>query len=80
MIGDPAKVLERARALGKEGRAQLALHLVDLVIDSNDRPGGDALELKIELLKDLAEKERSLIARNIFLGGIRQIEKATGPK
>jgi len=75
MAGSRDRVLDRARALGREGRTQLALHLVDFAIQSRESPDKEALELKIELLEEAAEKEQSLIARNILLGGVRQIRK-----
>jgi len=73
-----SRVLKRARTLAEENRVQLALHLVDFVLDAGAEPRREALELKARLLQALAEKEKSLIARNIFLGGVRQIEKERG--
>jgi alkyl sulfatase BDS1-like metallo-beta-lactamase superfamily hydrolase len=75
LAGGADDVMTRARALEQEGRVQLALHLVDLVLDAGAEPRREALELKSSLLESLAEKEKSLIARNIFLGGVRQIAK-----
>jgi alkyl sulfatase BDS1-like metallo-beta-lactamase superfamily hydrolase len=75
MAGGAAAVMARARELGDEGKVQLALHLVDLVLDAGAGPRREALELKSSLLEDLASQEKSLIARNIFLGGVRQIAK-----
>jgi len=75
LAGGAAGVLDRVRALAAEGRFQLALHLADLVIDGGAGLRREALDLKIELLESLAEKESSLIARNIFLGGVRRLRK-----
>ncbi|MEW6554451.1 MAG: alkyl sulfatase dimerization domain-containing protein [Actinomycetota bacterium] len=75
LAGGADAVMDRARGLGDEGRAQLALHLVDLVLDVGAEPRREALELKSSLLETLAAQEKSLIARNIFLGGVRQITK-----
>lgn len=66
LIGDPDRVLARSRALAEEGRVQLALHLVDLVLDSSSEPHDEALEMKAGLLEALANSEESSIARNIF--------------
>jgi len=66
LIGNPDKVLARSRALAEEGQVQLALHLVDLVLDSGAEPHDEALEMKARLLEALAESEESFIARNIF--------------
>lgn len=74
LTGGADKVLERARGLADEGEAQLALHLVDFVLDGSDEPGTEALDLKAELLNKLAESESSFIARNIFAGGVRQVD------
>jgi alkyl sulfatase BDS1-like metallo-beta-lactamase superfamily hydrolase len=78
LAGSPDKVLDRARALAREGATQLALHLVDFVLDGAAGPGTEALELKAECLNQLADRETSFIARNIFLGEIRQINKLLG--
>jgi alkyl sulfatase BDS1-like metallo-beta-lactamase superfamily hydrolase len=78
LAGGAEKVLRRARDLKRESKAQLALHIVDYILDAGAEPRREALELKVALLEILAEKESSLIARNIFLGGIRQIRKELG--
>lgn len=78
LAGGPGDVLARAGALGKGGDVQLALHLVDFVLDAGAGLRREALELKMELLQALAEGERSLIARNIFLAGVRGVEKELG--
>jgi alkyl sulfatase BDS1-like metallo-beta-lactamase superfamily hydrolase len=75
MIGGATKVLDRARSLAGEGKKQLALHLADLALDAGAEPRREALELKARLLESVAGEEKSLIARNILLGGARQIEK-----
>jgi alkyl sulfatase BDS1-like metallo-beta-lactamase superfamily hydrolase len=74
-VGDVQRFIDRARRLAKEGRVQLALHIVDFVIDGSTNPETEALELKIQLLEELARNEASLIARNILLSGVRQIKK-----
>ncbi|MDD3718757.1 MAG: alkyl sulfatase dimerization domain-containing protein [Actinomycetota bacterium] len=75
LAGGAEKVMERARKLAGDGRTQLALHLVDFVLETGTGPRREALELKSSLLEGLAAREKSLIARNIFLGGVRQIAK-----
>jgi len=79
LIGEPGKILERARELAATKKIQLALHLADLVIDAGGEKEKEALALKARLLEELAEQEQSLIARNIFLGGARQIRKQLEP-
>jgi alkyl sulfatase BDS1-like metallo-beta-lactamase superfamily hydrolase len=78
MAGGSEKVLAKARELADAEKIQLALHMVDFVLDAGVEPRGEALELKASLLENMAAKERSLIARNIFLGGVRQINKELG--
>lgn len=76
LAGGPAAVLERAEELAEEGRTQLALHVVDFLIDGGASER-EALELKARLLKSRADAEKSLIARNIFLAGARRAEDAS---
>ncbi len=78
LAGGSHAVLERARGLWRDGNARLALHMVDLVLDAGSEPRREALELKATLLEELASSESSFIARNIFLGGVRQIRKELG--
>lgn len=80
LAGGPDKVLDRARAIAKGGDTQLALHLVDFVLDGGAEPRTDALELKGEFLNRLADREESFIARNIFLGEVGKINDLLGKK
>jgi alkyl sulfatase BDS1-like metallo-beta-lactamase superfamily hydrolase len=75
LVGGAEGVIKRARELEGEGKLQLALHMADFVLDAGSEPRAEVLELKRSLLERLAEEEKSLIARNIFLGGVRQIDK-----
>lgn len=78
LSGGPDSVLKRAVELAGTGRTQLALHLVDFVLQGETEGRVEALELKAELLEALAGAESSFIARNIFLGGARGIRKQLG--
>ena len=64
-------MMERAHWLKEQGKAQLALHLIDFAIrgaqDDATRKG--ALLLKSEILDARADIEPSLIARNILRTG-----------
>jgi len=63
-------LLARARALQQDGNVQLALHLVDYVIEAGDTVlRREALQLKGDLLTARAAIEPSFIARNIFNNG-----------
>lgn len=75
LVGDPQKLLARAKELMQAGKVQLALHLADFVLDAGGPDLAAALALKAEGLQRLADQEASLIARNIFLAGVRQLKK-----
>ncbi len=75
LAGGEEAMLRRARKLAEEGRVQLALHLADFVLAAGSGGREEALEMKAQLLERLAAEERSLIARNIFLAGARQVRK-----
>ena len=64
------RLLDRAREIAAKGDAQLALHLVDLVLDAGDvGPRAEAQGLKAELLAARAAAEPSFIARSILRNG-----------
>ncbi len=68
-LGDPSRLLARARQL-QDSDVQLALHLVDFVLDGGDAAlRTEALQLKSQLLATRADREPSFIARNIFRNG-----------
>ncbi|MHA1732038.1 MAG: alkyl sulfatase dimerization domain-containing protein [Promethearchaeota archaeon] len=76
--GAAGKVLSRARGLLDAGQPQLAMHLLDLVIDAT--PSGragpqllEALAMKKKALDRLAAEETSFIARNVYLGAARVV-------
>lgn len=75
LAGGPAAVLKRAEELTEEGRTQLALHVVDFLIHGGASER-EALALKARLLRQRADAEKSLIARNIFLAGARLADDA----
>ncbi len=63
-------LLRRARDLQQNGDVQLALHLVDFILDASDAAAAaEALQLKSELLEARAALEPSFIARNILKNG-----------
>ena len=62
--------------LEKENKHQLALHILDIIIDSqttNNLVLLNAYKLKQQILKYLAKKEQSFIVKNILYNGARQI-------
>ncbi len=81
-LAGAADLLARARSLQQNGEAQLALHLVDYVIDAGDETlSAEAWELKSGLLAARAASEPSFIARNIFRNGAAAAgERAKNPR
>lgn len=68
LVGDPERVLERARALARQDQVQLALHVVDLVaLAPEDAPGvADARKLKSELLRVRSRQMTSAVSRQLM--------------
>ncbi|HEY33248.1 MAG TPA: MBL fold metallo-hydrolase [Dehalococcoidia bacterium] len=71
------EVLARAKQLQETGKIQLALHMVDFIINGskNKAQRKKALLIKSELLDARAEAEVNQIARNIFLVGSEEAEQ-----
>jgi alkyl sulfatase BDS1-like metallo-beta-lactamase superfamily hydrolase len=70
LAGGPEALLNRAKALKEAGEIQLALHLVDFILNNSETSSlKDAHELKADLLQAKADVESSFIARNILLNG-----------
>jgi alkyl sulfatase BDS1-like metallo-beta-lactamase superfamily hydrolase len=79
LAGGPEVLLNRAKALKEAGKTQLALHLVDFVLDNPKTAGlKEAHVLKADLLQARADEEPSFIARNIFVNGVRLELQASG--
>ncbi len=71
--------LEHAKKLFEEGKIQLALHILDIVINSEDEIGSDelifaAFQLKSKILKQKVKDESSFIAANIINAGVIQLK------
>jgi len=74
--GSEEQFLKHAIELEKENKHQLALHILDIIIDSqttNNLVLLNAYKLKQQILKYLAKKEQSFIVKNILYNGARQI-------
>ena len=68
-LTDAGRLLQRAREV-RDSDVQLALHLVDFVVNAGaEGARREALQLKSELLGARADSEPSFIARNIFRNG-----------
>jgi uncharacterized sulfatase len=76
-IADRAAVLERARALAKEGDPQLALHVVDLLAlaPGDDPDVVEARRLKAELCRALAAGSPSFVSQSLYVSASRIIEQ-----
>ena len=74
-LAGAGRLLERAQELEGKGEYQLALHLVDYVMDAGAAEADQARELKIKLLEELGRGEKSLIARNIYLVSAKRMKK-----
>jgi alkyl sulfatase BDS1-like metallo-beta-lactamase superfamily hydrolase len=66
LIGDRQKILERSRELLAEGKAQLALQVLDVLLQQNAEDI-DARELHLELLETLCDEDYCLMSRNTWI-------------
>jgi len=73
------KYLEHAMSLFNEGKLQLALHILDVIIKGSENERGaatlEALNLKIKILKEKSKEESSFIAANIIDNAAMQIKE-----
>jgi len=85
-VANEEKFLEQAKKNLEEGKLQLALHLIDVVIKGTDPENYELLleaySLKSNILKKLSEEQTSFIASNIIANGatvlkplIRELKK-----
>lgn len=71
-VADGTKFLEQAKKNIEKGKLQLALHLLDVIINGSDSENAlllEALKLKSKVLKRKADTETSFIATNIINNG-----------
>ena len=77
-VANGEKFLERAKQLVEEGKPQLALHVLDVIIKANDRAAPEtllnALKAKHKIVKQKAQEEESFIAKNILNTNAAQIK------
>jgi alkyl sulfatase BDS1-like metallo-beta-lactamase superfamily hydrolase len=77
-INSQEKYIEHARKLYQEGKLQLALHILDIIIkgttENNNHLLLETLKLKYKILKQKANDETSFIAANIIDNGAYQIK------
>ncbi|MFO8018978.1 MAG: alkyl sulfatase dimerization domain-containing protein [Promethearchaeia archaeon] len=71
LIGTPSKILDQVESLHKEGRVQLALQILDILIQA--KPDNmEALKLRIKLTKRLARGDTCLMSKNAYLYSMKQ--------
>lgn len=75
IIGDPKKIIEKARLLLDDGQAQLGLQVLDVLIQVQPQ-NPDALELHIELLEQIGSEDTCLMSKNTWVYFIDQDKKA----
>ncbi len=77
-INSEEKYMEHAKKLYSEGKRQLALHVLDIVVKGTDEKNVeiliDALKLKVKILKEKVKNEPSFIAGNIIDNAAYQIK------
>ncbi len=66
LIKDPNKILDRARELLKQKQAQLALEILDVLIQA-DPENIEAIKLRIKILKKLGSRDYCLMSRNAWV-------------
>ena len=65
LIGDSEKIIKRAEEIYSEGQSQLALEVVDVLIQT--KPDNiKARELRMKLLKDIGKNDKCLMSRNTW--------------
>ncbi len=74
LIGSSDKILERVRELFNQNKAQLALQVLDVLIQSEPE-NTEARKLRIELLKNLGANDACLMSRNTWYYFINQDKK-----
>lgn len=74
LIGNPEKIIKRAKELLEEDQAQLALEILDVLIQAESE-NIEARKLRIELLKNLGASDYCLMSRNAWVYNIDKDQK-----
>jgi alkyl sulfatase BDS1-like metallo-beta-lactamase superfamily hydrolase len=78
-LNSEGEYLEHAKTLFSEGKLQLALHILDIIIKGTDEQNKevltDALNLKLKILKQKVKEESNFMAENILQNGADQIKQ-----
>jgi alkyl sulfatase BDS1-like metallo-beta-lactamase superfamily hydrolase len=74
LIGDADKVINRAKELFSQNQAQLALQILDVLIQAEPE-NIEALKLRIKLVNDLGQNDKCLMSRNAYYYSVKQDKK-----
>lgn len=66
LIADEEKILNRANELVQLNKHRLALHLLDILIESEGKLGKEALTVKAEIIAHLSEVDDNYMRKNIY--------------
>jgi len=81
LAGGQEALLNRAKDLKEAGETQLALHLVDFVLDNPETASSkEAHILKADLLQARANEEPSFIARNTYINSVHLERQVAGTR
>jgi len=79
MLNSERVYFEHANKLYSEGKKQLALHVLDIVVKGTDEKNSEVLvevlKLKVKILKEKVKSETSFISKNIINNAAYQIKK-----
>ena len=74
LIGDSKKIISRADELLSEGQSQLALEVLDILLQAMP-DNVEARKLRVELLKNIGGNDMCLMSRNTWHYFINQDKK-----
>ncbi|GAG88011.1 unnamed protein product, partial [marine sediment metagenome] len=78
-LNSESEYLKHANSLFSEGKLQLALHILDIIIKGSEEQNSealtDALNLKLKILKQKVKEESNFMAENILQNGHDQIKQ-----
>ena len=74
LIGDSEKIIKKSEELFSKGQAQLALEVLDVLIQA-ESDNIEARKLRMKLLKNIGENDNCLMSRNAWLYFINKDKK-----
>ena len=79
LIGDPEKIMTRARELLEKGQAQLAIQVLDVLL-KHDPDNVEARKLHLKILEVLCEEDYCLMSRNTWVYFMERDKEKLGLK